>query len=120
MFDKRPFEERSFIYTYKEAARVAGVQEWCLCHWRKRYPGFPSFPTTKGAVVAYMQRNGLPRPRRAPTPMRFRVIALREAGRSFREIGIELGMSKQAAHTHWKRHLRRIQRQLRRTIPYVG
>lgn len=99
----------------KEAALVVGVHPRCMRRYKELYySSFPSLPTSKGAIHAFMYRNGLPRPKRRPSARALKVVELHEQDRmTFFAIGETLGITRQAAWQAWKRHLRRMQRRLR-------
>lgn len=104
--DRRPIHKRVFLYTFKELEAVTGIPHTTLRYYKKLYFGWPGFPTTREAVVAFLQRNGLPK-LSAPKPrMRAKVVHLIEVERlSFAEAGRQLGISRQAVHMCYKRHL---------------
>jgi len=103
---KRPFHERELIYTVSEIAKTLGLSEMSIYRYRQLYSDFPTPITSKAAAMNWLRRHHLPR-KRGPLPsdMRREVIQMKKQGRTFREIGRLLGISHQAAHGHWKRHL---------------
>ena len=106
---KKPFHLREFIYTMSEIARTLGVSEMSVYRYRRDFPNFPKPITFKAAITSWARRYGIPR-KRGPLPAEMRrvVVRMRDEGRTFREIGKILGISHQAAHQHWKRHIRAI------------
>ena len=110
---KRPFHERELIYSVSEIARTLGLSEMSIYRYRQIYPNFPR-PITSKAAVTNWARHRVPR-KRGPlsSEMRRVVVRMREKeGRTFRQIAKVLGISHQAAHGHWKRHLKRKHRKL--------
>ncbi len=106
---KRPFHQREFIYTMSEVARTLGVSEMSVYRYRRDFPNFPnpSPITSKAAVTNWARTYGIPRQRGPlPSEMRRVVVRMRGEGKTFREIGKILGISHQAAHQHWQRHLK--------------
>jgi len=103
---KRPFHERELIYTVSEIAKTLELSEMTIYRYRNIFPDFPMLITSKAAVTNWARRHHLPR-KRGPLPSdtRREVIRMKEEGRTFRKIGQLLGISHQAAHGHWKRHL---------------
>ncbi len=103
---KKPFHEREFIYTMSEIARTLGVSEMSVYRYRRDFPNFPKLITSKGAVLNWA-RHRVPL-KRGPLPSEIRrvVVRMRGEGKTFRQIGKILGISHQAAHQHWKRHLK--------------
>jgi len=104
---KRPFHQRELIYTMSEIARTLLVTPQSVYRYRRVFPDFPKLITSKAAVTAWARRHGIPM-KRGPLPSEIRrvVVSMREQGKTFREIGKIMGISHQAAHGHWKRHLR--------------
>jgi len=104
---KRPFEQRELIDTVSEIARTLGLSEMTIYRYLKDFPTFPR-PITSKAAVRNWARHRVPL-KRGPLPSEKRdvVVRMRERGKSFREIGKILGISHQAAHQSWKRHLKR-------------
>ena len=104
---KRPFEQRELLFTVSEIARTLGLSEMSIYRYRRFFPHFPKPITTKGAVRNWA-RGRVPF-KKGPLPSEKRrvVVRMREEGKKFREIGKILGISHQAAHQHWKRHLKR-------------
>ena len=104
---RRPFHERELIYTVSEIARTLGLSEMSIYRYRRFFPDFPKLPTFKGGLRNWA-KNRVPF-KRGPLPSEIRrlVVRMREEGRTFRQIGKALRISHQAAHQHWKRHLRR-------------
>ncbi len=106
---KRPFEQRELIFTVSEIARTLGLSEMSIYRYRRDFGSdFPKLPTFKAAVSNWA-RHRVPF-KRGPLPSEIRrvVVRLRGEGKTFREIGKILGISHQAAHQHWKRHIRAI------------
>jgi len=105
---KRPFHERELIYTVSEIAKTLGLSEMSIYRYRRYFPDFPKLITSKAGVTNWARRHGIPF-KRGPLPSEMRrvVVRMRERGKTFREIGKILRISHQAAHQHWKRHLRR-------------
>ncbi len=105
---KRPFHERELIYTVSEIARTLGLSEMTIYRYIRDFPTFPKPITSKAAVRNWARRYGIPF-KRGPLPSEIRdvVVRMRERGKTFREIGKIMGISHQAAHQHWKRHLKR-------------
>ena len=103
----RPLHERELIYSYAEIGKTLSVSGMTIYRYRNIFPDFPKPITSKAAVSNFARRHHLPR-KRGPLPsdMRREVIKMRKEGRTFRKIGELLGISGQAAHGHWKRHLR--------------
>src|SRR5262245_16180295 len=52
--DRRPLSAREFVYSYAEAAEVAGVSDETFRRYRRLYVGFRGVPTTKRAVFAFL------------------------------------------------------------------
>ncbi len=106
-FSKRPFEQRELIFTVSEIARTLGVSEMSVYRYRRFFPDFPKLPTFKGGLRNWA-RHRVPF-KRGPLPSEIRrvVVRLRGEGKTFRQIAKVLGISHQAVHQHWKRHLRR-------------
>jgi len=104
---KKPFHLREFIYTMSEIARTLGVSEMSVYRYRRDFPNFPKLITSKGAVLNWA-RHRVPR-KRGPLPSEMRrvVVRMRGEGKTFREIGKIMGISHQAVHGLWKRHLSR-------------
>ena len=104
---KRPFHERELIYTVSEIAKTLGLSEMSIYRYRQLYSDFPTPITSKAAVTNWARRHHLPR-KRGPMPsdMRREVVRMKEQGKTFRKIGMLLGISHQAAHQLWKRHMR--------------
>jgi len=102
---KKPFHQRELIYSVSEIARTLGLSEMSIYRYRRDFPNFPKLITSKGAVLNWA-RHRVPR-KRGPLPSEIRrvVVRLRGEGKTFREIGKILGISHQAAHQHWKRHI---------------
>jgi len=102
----RSFHERELIYSYAEIAKTLGLSLMTIYRYRRDFPDFPHPLTAKATVSNWARRHHLPR-KRGPLPseMRREVIRMKEEGRTFRKIGQLLGISHQAAHGHWKRHL---------------
>jgi len=102
----RPFHERELIYSYAEIAKTLGLSLITIHRYRNIFPDFPKPITSKAAVTNWARHRGLPR-KRGPYPgeMRREVIRMKEEGKTFRKIGKLLGISHQAAHGQWKRHL---------------
>ncbi len=105
---KRPFEQRELIDTVSEIARTLGLSEMTICRYLKDFPTFPRPITSKAAVRNWARTHGIPL-KRGPLPSEIRrvVVSMRERGKTFREIGKIMGISHQAAHQHWRRHLKR-------------
>ncbi len=103
---RRPFHERELIYTVSEIAKTLGLSELSIDRYRHDFPDFPKLITSKAAVTNWA-RHRVPR-KRGPLPSQIRevVVRMREQGRTFREIAKILGISNQAAHQQWKRHLK--------------
>ena len=103
---KKPFHERELIYSYVEVAKVLSLTLMSIYRYRRDFADVPKPITSKGAVMNWARRHGIPR-KRGPLPgeMRREVVRLREQGKTFREIGKLLWISHQAAHGHWRRHL---------------
>ena len=101
----KPFHQRELIFTVPEIAKTLNVSEMTIYRYREL---LPSLPAWKGAFRTWALKYGIPR-RRGPLPgeMRRQVVRLRQEGTTFRQIGEVLGISHQAAHGHWKRHLER-------------
>jgi len=101
---KKPLHERELIYSYAEIAKTLGLSLMTIYRYRI-FPDFPNPITSKAAVTNWARHRGLPR-KRGPYPgeMRKEVVQMRKEGRTFRQIGQVLGISRQAAHGHWKRH----------------
>lgn len=104
---QRPFEQRELIYTVSEIAKTLGLSEMSIYQYRRFFPNFPKLPTFKGGLRNWA-RDRVPF-QRGPLPSeKWRVVVrMREQGKTFREIGKIMGISHQAAHQSWKRHLRR-------------
>jgi len=104
---QRPFEQRELIFTVSEIARTLGLSEMSIYRYIKDFPTFPNPITSKAAVSNWARTHGIPF-KRGPLPSEMRrvVVRMREGGRTFREIGKILRISHQAAHQHWKRHLK--------------
>jgi len=104
---KKPLHERELIYSYGEIAKTLELSEITISRYRHIFPDFPHPITSKAAVTNWARRHHLPR-KRGPLPsdMRREVVLMRKEGMTFRKIGDLLGISHQAAHGHWKRHLR--------------
>ncbi len=100
---KKPLHERELICSYAEIAKTLGLSEISIYRYRRDFPDFPK-PITSKAAVTNWARHRVPR-KRGPLPsdMRREVIRMKEEGKTFREIGDLLGISHQAAHSHWKR-----------------
>jgi len=105
---KRPFEQREFIFTVSEIARTLGLSEMSIYRYLRDFPTFPKPITFKSTVSNWARRHGIPF-KRGPLPSEIRdvVVRMREQGKTFREIGKIMGISHQAAHQLWKRHLTR-------------
>ncbi len=105
---KRPFEQRELIFTVSEIAKTLGLSEMSIYRDIKDFPTFPKPITSKAAVRNWARTHGIPL-KRGPLPSEIRdvVVRMREQGKTFREIGKIMGISHQAAHQHWQRHLRR-------------
>jgi len=105
---KRPFEQRELIFTVSEIAKTLGLSEMSIYRYRRFFPHFPK-PITSKAAVRNWARHRVPF-KRGPLPSVIRdvVVRMREQGKTFREIGKIMGISHQAAHQHWKRHIRGI------------
>lgn len=106
---KRPFHERELIVSYVEIAKTIGVTPMSVYRYKRDYHTFPKPITSKAAVLNFARSYGIPR-KKGPQPSyrRKQVVCMREQeGKTFRQIGKELGISHQAAHQLWKRHLRR-------------
>ncbi len=103
---KRPFEQRELIFTVSEIAKTLGLSEMSIYRYRRFFPDFPKLPTFKAGLRNWAKHR-VPF-KRGPLPSEIRrvVVRLRGEGKTFREIGKILGMSHQAAHQHWKRHLK--------------
>jgi len=106
-FSKRPFEQRELIFTVSEIARTLGVSEMSVYRYRRFFPDFPKLPTFKAGLRNWAKHR-VPF-KRGPLPSEIRrvVVRMRGEGKTFREIGKILGISHQAAHQLWKRHLKR-------------
>ena len=104
---KKPFHQRELIYSVSEIARTLGLSEMSIYRYRRDFPNFPKLITSKGAVLNWA-RHRVPL-KRGPLPSEIRrvVVRMREQGKTFRQIGKILGISHQAVHGHWKRHLSR-------------
>ncbi len=103
---KKPFHQRELIYSVSEIARTLGLSEMTIYRYIKDFPTFPKPITSKAAVTNRARTYGIPRQRGPlPSEMRRVVVRMREEGKTFRQIGKILGISHQAAHGHWKRHL---------------
>ena len=105
---QRPFEQREFIFTVSEIARTLGLSEMSIYRYRRFFPNFPKLPTFKAGLRNWA-RHRVPF-KRGPLPSeKWRVVVrMRGEGKTFREIGKIMGISHQAAHQHWKRHIRAI------------
>ncbi len=105
---KRPFHEREMIYTVSEIAKTLGLSEMSIYRYRRFFPDFPK-PITSKAAVRNWARDRVPF-KRGPLPSeKWRVVVrMRGQGKTFREIGKIMGISHQAAHQHWKKHIRAI------------
>ena len=105
---KRPFHERELIYTVSEIAKTLGLSEMSIYRYRRIFPDFPK-PITFKAAVRNWARHRVPF-KRGPLPSeKWRVVVrMRGQGKTFRQIGKIMGISHQAAHQHWKRHIRAI------------
>ncbi len=105
---KKPFHQRELIYSVSEIARTLGLSEMSIYRYRRLFFNFPRPITSKGAVLNWA-RHRVPF-KRGPLPSEIRrvVVRMRGEGKTFREIGKILGISHQAAHQHWQRHLKRI------------
>ncbi len=106
---KKPFEQRELIFTVSEIARTLGLSEMSIYRYRRDFGSeFPKLPTSKAGVRNWA-RHRVPF-KRGPLPSEIRrvVVRMRGEGKTFREIGKILGISHQAAHQHWKRHIRAI------------
>jgi len=103
---KRPFHEGELIYTMSEIAKTLQLSEMSVYRYRGDFPDFPKPITSKAAVTNWARRHGIPF-KRGPLPSeKWRVVVrMREQGKTFREIGKIMGISHQAVHGHWKRHL---------------
>jgi len=103
---KRPFHERELIYTVSEIAKTLGLSEMSIYRYRRFFPNFPKLPTFKTGIRNWA-RHRVPF-KRGPLPSeKWRVVVrMREQGKTFRQIGKIMGISHQAAHQHWKRHLK--------------
>ncbi len=108
---KKPFHQRELIYSVSEIARTLGLSEMSIYRYRRDFPNFPKLITSKGAVLNWA-RHRVPL-KRGPLPSELRrvVVRMREEGKTFRQIGKIMGISHQAAHQHWKRHIRAISAQ---------
>ena len=106
---KRPFEQRELIFTVSEIAKTLGLSEMSIYRYIKDFPTFPKPITFKSTVSNWARSHGIPF-KRGPLPSEIRrvVVRMREQGRTFRQIGKALMISHQAAHQHWKRHIRAI------------
>ena len=104
---RRPFHERELIYTMSEIAKTLQLSEMSIYRYRRDFPDFPKPITSKGAVLNWA-RHRVPL-KRGPLPSEIRrvVVRMRGEGKTFREIGKIMGISHQAAHGHWKKHLSR-------------
>ena len=105
---KRPFEQRELIFTVSEIAKTLGLSEMSIYRYRRFFPDFPQLPTFKGGLRNWAKHR-VPF-KRGPLPSEKRrvVVRMREQGKTFRQIGKIMGISHQAAHQHWKRHIRAI------------
>ena len=103
---KKPLHERELIYSYGEIAKTLELSEITISRYRHIFPDFPYPITSKAAVTNWARRHQIPR-KKGPMPsdMRREVVRMKEQGKTFRKIGMLLGISHQAAHGHWKRHL---------------
>jgi len=104
---KKPFEQRELIFTVSEIARTLGLSEMSIYRYRRDFGSeFPKLPTFKGGIRNWA-RHRVPF-KRGPLPSEIRrvVVRMREQGKTFRQIGKALRISHQAAHQHWKRHLK--------------
>ena len=102
---QRPFEQRELIFPVSEIAKTLGLSEMSIYRYRRYFPNFPKLPTFKGGLRNWAKHR-VPF-KRGPLPSeKWRVVVrMREQGKTFREIGKIMGISHQAAHQHWKRHL---------------
>ena len=105
---KRPFHQRELIYSVSEIARTLGLSEMSIYRYRRFFPDFPKLPTFKGGIRNWAKHRVPFRKGPLPSEMRRVVVRMREQGKTFREIGKVMGISHQAAHQHWKRHIRGI------------
>jgi len=105
---KRPFHERELIFTVSEIAKTLGLSEMSIYRYLRDFPTFPKPITFKSTVSNWARRHGIPL-KKGPLPSEMRrvVVRMRGEGKTFREIGKILWISHQAAHQHWKRHLKR-------------
>ena len=105
---KRPFEQRELIFTVSEIARTLLVTPQSVYRYQRAFPDFPKLPTSKAGVTHWARRHGIPM-KRGPRPSEIRrvVVRMREQGKTFRQIGKILGISHQAVHQLFKRHLER-------------
>jgi len=96
----------TLIYSVSEIAKTLGLSEMSIYRYRRDFPDFPKPITSKAAVSNWARRHGIPM-KRGPLPSEIRrvVVRMREQGKTFRQIGKILGISYQAAHQHFKRHL---------------
>ena len=103
---KIPFEQRELIFTVSELAKTLGLSEMSIYRYRRIYPNFPK-PIAFKAAVRNWAKHRVPF-KKGPQPSEKRrvVVRMREEGKKFREIGKIMGISHQAAHQHWIRHLR--------------
>jgi len=113
-FSKRPFEQRELIDTVSEIARTLGLSEMTIYRYLRDFPTFPKPITSKAAVRNWARTHGIPM-KRGPLPSEIRrvVVSMRERGKTFREIGKIMGISHQAAHQHWMRHLKRDKQEIK-------
>ncbi len=103
---KKPFHQRELIFTVSEIARTLGLSEMSIYRYRRDFGSeFPKLPTFKAGIRNWA-RHRVPF-KRGPLPSEIRrvVVRMRGEGKTFRQIGKILGISHQAAHQHWKRHL---------------
>ncbi len=103
---RRPFHERELIYSVSDIAKTLGLSETSIYRYRRLFFNFPR-PITSKAAVRNWARHRVPL-KRGPLPSEIRriVVRMRGEGKRFRQIGKILGISHQAAHQHWKRHLK--------------
>lgn len=105
---KKPLHLRELLYTYPEIAQTLDLSMSSIYRFKKEYADFPSPITSKAAVMNWARRHGIPRqPGPSPSRRRAEVVRLREQGKTFSQIGQVLGISRQAAHQLWTRHLER-------------
>lgn len=97
------------ISTVREMADLIGVSPNTLYRYRRTYPSFPTLPTIRAAVFNWAAKYGLPSKRGPKPDISLQVAYLRETeGLSFSDIGLKLGISKQAAWAHWRRYKKSI------------